>query len=358
VGHHTEEYKSEETGFSPGHRRVNWMANVGESDSQLKKPSPELCPKCRNLTSAQKMHLSVFGSTPCPICGEQIVPGLLARTTDYEDQGNEDFSRFHVREGSVAGFYLTETQHPAGYRIPRHSHQVPSLYLLLAGSLMEQFGRENAERHTAEVIFTPADRPHSNVFLGRGGRCLIVELNTSWNSRMAHGDGLPTELKSFRGQPAWLANRLHNEFCSSDLISPLVIEGLVLEIIGEICRQSSQRRGFAAVRKVIEAREFLDAAFSQSISLDDVAGAVELHPVYLARAFRRTYRCSVGEYLRRRRVEMVCAQLLASDKPLAEIASEAGFCDQAHLTRIFHKLIGTTPGQYRAVRGASSPHSK
>jgi AraC family transcriptional regulator len=36
------------------------------------------------------------------------------------------------------------------------------------------------------------------------------------------------------------------------------------------------------------------------------------------------------------------------DKPLAEIASEAGFCDQAHFTRTFHKLTGLTPGQYRA----------
>jgi len=95
---------------------------------------------------------------------------LLTRTIDYEEtETQEDFSRFHVRNGEVAGLHLTETAHPAGFRIPRHAHEMESFYFLLAGSLTEQFGGENVERKTHELIFTPADEPHSNIFLGRGG---------------------------------------------------------------------------------------------------------------------------------------------------------------------------------------------
>ena len=278
---------------------------------------------------------------------------LLTRTIDYEDPPTpQDFSRFHLRDAEMAGLYLTETAHPAGYRIPRHSHEMASFYLLLAGSLTEQFGRENVERRADELIFTPADEPHSDVFLGRGGRCLIIELHPSLVSRALECGALPSTLKSFRGPASWLARRLYREFRSADPTSPLVVEGLVLEIIAEICRRPSGPRSPRAPQQVIQARELLDAALSQSLSLSDVAQAVDLHPVYLARMFRQTYHCSVGEYFRRRKIDFACSQLSSSDKPLAEIASEAGFCDQAHFTRTFHRLTRLTPGQYRSTHQA------
>jgi AraC family transcriptional regulator len=286
-----------------------------------------------------------------PEWGREPVPGLLARTDDHEYQGPDDFSRFHVREGAIAGLYLTETAHPAGYRIPKHSHQMASFYLLLAGSLSEQFGREDVERRTDELVFTPPDRPHANRFLGSGGRCLIIELHPAIHARLSECRGLPTDLHSFRGQSAWLAGRLYKEFRSGDAVSPLVIEGLILEILGEICRERC-RRDFRLPRKIGQIREFLDSSLSQPVSLGELAKSVSLHPVYLARIFRQTYGCSVGEYFRRRRIEFVCAQLATPDKPLAQIASEAGFCDQAHLTRTFRRITGLTPGQYRQVHRA------
>jgi hypothetical protein len=157
---------------------------------------------------------------------------LTRRSITKKTPTQEDFPRFHVRSGGVAGPYFTETRHPAGYRIPRHAHEMTSLYPVLRGSLTKQFDRENVERKTDELIFTPPDAPRSNVFLGRGGSCLIVELNPMVISRTVECGKLPNSLKSFRGQPAWLANRLYKEFCCSDAFSPLVVEGLVLEIIG------------------------------------------------------------------------------------------------------------------------------
>jgi AraC family transcriptional regulator len=325
----------------PNSRNIN-RGNVGMTIKSS--PEPE------NLLPTGAVRHRDFNSTERRGSGQQFVRGLLTRTVDYEQQAEEDFSRFHIREAAVAGLYLTETGHPSGYRIPKHAHEMESLYLLLAGSLTEQFGREDVKRNADELIFTPADRPHSNVFQESGGRCLIIELHPMLLSRVCEWGGLPANLKSFRGQPAWLARRLYNEFRSGSAMSPLVVEGLVLEIFGEICRQPAQLGSRQLQRTAIQAREFLDATFTQPVSLADIGKAVNLHPIYLARVFRHTYRCSVGEYVRRRRVEFVCLQLSDSDKPLAEIASEAGFCDQAHLTRTFHRLTGFTPGQYRMIR--------
>jgi AraC family transcriptional regulator len=72
-----------------------------------------------------------------------------------------------------------------------------------------------------------------------------------------------------------------------------------------------------------------------------------VHPVHLARAFRRTERLTPGEYLQRLRVRAACRKLREAEYPLAAIAMECGFADQSHLTRIFRKFTKTTPEQFR-----------
>ena len=55
----------------------------------------------------------------------------------------------------------------------------------------------------------------------------------------------------------------------------------------------------------------------------------------------------MGEYARRRRLDYARRQLADPDRPLAQIAADAGFADQSHLTRVFKRFTGLTPGQYR-----------
>jgi AraC family transcriptional regulator len=87
--------------------------------------------------------------------------------------------------------------------------------------------------------------------------------------------------------------------------------------------------------------------------LKTIADSVAVHPVHLVRTFRRFYRSTVGEYLRRLRIEFASQQLAGTDTPLADIALASGFADQCHFTRTFKRLTGLTPARYRALyRGA------
>src|ERR1700740_1898914 len=123
------------------------MTGSRKVDLEEARPSPgAICPKCKRLIRPAEVRRVELERSRCPACGERFVPGLLTRTIDYVESTPEEFSRFHVREGQAAGVYLTETAHPPGYKIPTHAHQMASFYLLLAGSLNEQFGRENVER--------------------------------------------------------------------------------------------------------------------------------------------------------------------------------------------------------------------
>ena len=77
-----------------------------------------------------------------------------------------------------------------------------------------------------------------------------------------------------------------------------------------------------------------------------------VHPVTLARGFRKAYGCSVGAYLRWLRVARAARRLAETEAPLAEVALAAGFADQSHFSNVFRRETGLSPSQFRrAVRG-------
>jgi AraC family transcriptional regulator len=244
---------------------------------------------------------------------------------------------------------LTETIHPPGYAIPAHVHRMVSLYLLLSGGATEQFGQVPVERTAGELVFTPAGQEHSDAIHACGAHCLIVELQSQTLERVLECGELPKVAVSFQGHAAHLAHRLYAEFRFQDPLSSLILEALALEMLAEVCRSRPGQRDSRPNFRIRRAWEFLNTHYAGPVSLARIARVVDIHPVYLARAFRQRYKCSVGEYVRRLRIESACTQLAAGIKSLAEIASECGFCDQAHFTRTFHRLTGLTPDAYRAL---------
>jgi AraC family transcriptional regulator len=94
-------------------------------------------------------------------------------------------------------------------------------------------------------------------------------------------------------------------------------------------------------------RELLRDRFSENLSLAEVAAAVNISADHLARSFRRCHGCTMGEYVRRLRVDFACRRLAASEVPLVELALDAGFTDQSHFTKTFKRHMGVTPAVFR-----------
>ena len=150
---------------------------------------------------------------------------------------------------------------------------------------------------------------------------------------------------------ATLAWRLRGELRRTDTAAPLAIEGLVLEIVAGAARERELRVSGGAPRWLAAARDCLhDATWTGG--LGELASEVGVHPVTLARGFRRAYGCSVGEYLRLVRVSRAARRMAETDDSLAEIALAAGFADQSHFTKVFRRSTGVAPSVFRtAVRG-------
>lgn len=246
---------------------------------------------------------------------------------------------------------LMETEYVPYAVLPKHSHECAYLCLVLQGTYSEAYGNRTRVCKPSTLVFHSPDEVHSDHFHKAGGRCFNIQVSSYWLGRVReHSMVLDSQAESYGGVQVNLAMKLYNEFRLMDEAAPLAIEGLLLEILAEASRHSKLKSDRNTPRRIERAKEFLHAHFHESISLEHVAKSVEAHPVYLARGFRKHYRCTVGEYVRRLRVEFACSKLSVSDEPLAKIALSAGFSDQSHFSRVVRTHTGTSPAKYRKIQ--------
>jgi AraC family transcriptional regulator len=256
-----------------------------------------------------------------------------------------------VREASFGdGLRLIHKSYPDGLRMGKHSHDEWRFCLALSGSYTDTWRRGSRRREPRQLSLHPAGEVHTSVF-HTPASCFHIEFSREWRQRLLGKAGIAPEPQEFlAGRVPMLAGHLYQEFLDSDECSPLVIEGLACELIGWSAREALRNARRASW--LLAASDLVHDRFSEPLTLAAVATAVGVHPVHLARQFKREFGWTVGEYVRRLRVDFVCRQL-ASETPLSELALQAGFADQSHLARIFKRLTGRTPRQLRNITRAA-----
>jgi AraC family transcriptional regulator len=252
-----------------------------------------------------------------------------------------------IAQHEVAGLILTEKRHRRGERLPPHAHDQPYLCFVLSGSWRERYDGGIRACAPRSIIYHPPGEIHSDHFDVGGAHLFAIEFDVSWLRRIqlsTHPFGEPHEFSG--GQVSTTALRMYDEARRADQLSPLVLEGLMLELLGA-CMRSRIAAPHSAPPWIGDVEERLREEFRDPPSLGALAARVGVHRMHLARAFRQHYGASVGEFVRQRRLDFVCRELVASERPVAELALEAGFADQSHLTKIFNRALGTTPARYR-----------
>jgi AraC family transcriptional regulator len=254
-----------------------------------------------------------------------------------------------IRNHDVAGFGLTETIYPTHCKLPEHSHELPYFGLILQGIYNENYGRKTRVCQPYMLVYHPTGEVHSQHFRQAGGRLFRIEICLQSMERLGGCVLVRDQSADFQGNaPCRLAARLYYEFREMDEVSPLVIEGLALEMIGEVLRSSVGAPQPSPPRWLKQARELIRECSNERLTLSRIAQAAGVHPVYLSREFRRHYHCTVGEYIRHLRIETACREILRPDASLAEVALACGFHDQSHFSKIFKRVMNTTPAAYRA----------
>jgi AraC family transcriptional regulator len=244
------------------------------------------------------------------------------------------------------GFTLKEIRHPAGVFIPRHSHANAHIGFILGGGFTETFTRKTLECRPLSVSYIAPDLPHTDDFR-HGVHCLVLEISPARRAELRDVVGLREPMFANAGRAAWLALKMYKEGMGSDGASSLSIEAFAFEILAELAQLKTESAKKKPPRWLRQARDLLHARLRENLTHNEVARDVGVHPVYLATLFRRHFRCTIGEYVRRLRIDFAASQIANSDRSLCEIGLDAGFSDQSHFSKVFKNHAGMTPGAFR-----------
>jgi AraC family transcriptional regulator len=190
-----------------------------------------------------------------------------------------------------------------------------------------------------------------------GARCFLFEIAPGRLAALREVLPMTDPVFLNGGAPAWLMMRLFDEARESDESSSLAAEGLTLEILAALARERSPAARVRHPRWLTHARELLHARLPETLTHDLLAKAVGVHPVHLPSQFRKHFKCTIGDYVRRLRIEHASRQLATSDAPLAEIAATSGFADQSHFSKVFKRHAGMTPANFAQIFASAASTS-
>ncbi len=225
--------------------------------------------------------------------------------------------------------------------VHRHQHADMHLLLLLDGAYVSSAGGMPAVCVEPVVLLNPPGTEHHDRFRSCDGR--FVTLSMSAKAFATRCAGLTISDQSIRLPITALpiALRLLVELGRWDDASPLALEESVAQLLHAAGTKSARDVTHSpGLRRVIDR---LDDCVGVSPSLAELAVLANLHPVYLARAFRRSVGMAPSDYLRRRRAQRALAPI-ARGEPLVDVAQAVGYTDQSHLHRCFVREFGITPG--------------
>lgn len=243
-----------------------------------------------------------------------------------------------------------------------HSHETFSIGAITGGRSTYVNGRMRAGVGAGTVVLMNPEEVHA---------CNPVDDDVPWSYRMFHVEvrwltGLQRDLgfspnQDFRPFSARVSEdavlhagldtlyRLLNDPQADPLRKHEAVVSFFTELHGRLNPAPAGTPMEESVHRVQRAADYIDANFAQPLRLDAICAAAGLSESYLIRAFKRRYGMTPHAYLVNRRVQYSRSQLRRG-RHIAEVAADAGFADQAHLQRVFKRMVAATPAQYQRGR--------
>lgn len=176
--------------------------------------------------------------------------------------------------------------------------------------------------------------------------CHIFESKNSPACAVLRGDKAALLTKRVREVIDELRNqRLHGEMCIKGLLLALIIE--MARILGD---EKPLERRVSSVTPIIPALRYINAHFSENISMEHLQEICHLSGTHFRRLFGSIMGCSPLEFIQNLRVSRACDLLLSSDLSILSISLTVGFDSVSSFNRQFAKIVGMPPSKWRKAR--------
>ena len=230
---------------------------------------------------------------------------------------------------------------------PPHTHDAWTLFIVDQGAIRYDLERQARGAEPSMVTVLPPHVVHDGRPATTAGfRKRVVYLETSVLGEHLIGPAVDRPVIPDRTLRQDVSD-LHGALaCADDTFEAETRLAFVAERIrGSLGEWTPEAPEISSRAMADRLRAYLDAHAFESVSMAGAAAELGAGPTRLARAFSDAFGIPPHVYLVGRRLDAARDRILEG-QPLADVATEVGFFDQAHLTRRFRRFLGTTPGQF------------
>jgi len=259
-------------------------------------------------------------------------------------------SRFTIIRSHVPGVLPVVAE--SARTFARHTHDQFGIGVIERGAQTSRSGRGQVDAACGDVITVNPGEVHDGTPIGDAGRrwrMLYFDVPRVFEAAAALGAGREYEFERPVVGDARIARAFASLFAamtSGDPVAPLASEGLLLELLAALRDGRSPSARKAAVPEALaRAKALIDDDPAAPVTLDALAGASGLGRFQVLRSFSRATGLTPHAYLVQRRIDLA-RRLIAAGQPLSEVALASGFADLSHMTRIFVRKYGISPGAY------------
>ena len=228
-------------------------------------------------------------------------------------------------------------------RFGMHYHENPHLCFLLQGEDTESRKSGSYTRKAGDMFFYHSGEEHSSLSRAHLTKNTIIEFEQSFLARYSVSETQLEHAVQSRPDAKFLLLKMQKELVIADSHSSVSIQTLLLEFISHSAKLSVG----AAPLWARQVSELLRDKWNEPVSLEELSLAVGTHPVTISKYFRKYFSCTLGEFLRKLKVEKSLALVKNPHLPLTEIAYQCGFSDQSHFTKVFKETTGFLPKEFR-----------
>ncbi|RAP58174.1 AraC family transcriptional regulator [Oleiagrimonas sp. MCCC 1A03011] len=246
----------------------------------------------------------------------------------------------------VAGIVVSKTIYRRGVYEGWHAHSSTHITYVLRGGNREVRKTSEHEARPGKVLFYRQNEPHRNNNTQLPTLNINVELTPAClrNNFISEAD-LHTGLQQHPNARLVLL-KMYKETLLNDEHVDASLQMFLHTLTTFSDRRFSPETWPDWMKKV---HQCIHDQWHSRIRLDQLAQASGVSPVTISKHFPRYLGCTLGEYMRRLKIDHALAWMKTSDRNLADIAYACGFADQSHFTRTFRQQTSMLPTQFRAL---------
>ena len=244
------------------------------------------------------------------------------------------------------GISVVETEYQQKVFEGWHSHNNAHITLFLRGGTSEKRKNSSTDVGPGSLLFYHSDELHMN----------HKTLFPSKNINIEVEENL---LKDLQITEATIEKSIQNTTLTKFLILKIFKESQVADTfsgdtINMLFAQLSQANTHLEKYEkapfwVKSLNELLNDCWNENPNLQDLATVLNVNPITISKHFPKYFGCTLGEYMRRIKINRSLSLIESNENNLTEISFQCGFSDQSHFIRTFKNQTGFLPKQFQKI---------